>query len=79
MANLYGREVSKVQLHETCHVTNLGSVATTVSSDLGGKQGATELTLTEIGVHVKGVGPQGGKFEFVLPLAACKMIQLAAE
>lgn len=77
MDNLDGRKVIKVQLHEAAHVLGLGSVPTTFDSSLGGTLGKTEITLTDFGVYVKGGGKQG-KFEFILPLAACKCIQLEA-
>ena len=78
MQSLNGRKVLKVQLHEAAHAVNLGSVKTTVDSSLGGKVGGTELTLVEHGVLVKGQSREG-KYEFILPTAACKMIQLVPD
>lgn len=78
MDSLNGRKVLKVQLHEATHATNVGSVPTTIDSSLGGIGGATELTLVEQGVRV--VGKKAGlKFDFILPSAACKIIQLVPE
>lgn len=79
MNNLNGRSVLKVMLHETAHAFNLGSVPTTFGPELGGRPNASVITLTDLGVHVKGTSQQGDKFEFVLPLAACKLIQLNLE
>lgn len=75
MDNLVGRNVIKVQLHEAAHVLGLGSVPTTFDSSLGGALGGASITLTELGVYVQGKS-SSGKWAFVLPLAACKNIQL---
>lgn len=75
MSKLIGRKVLKVQLHEGSHALGLGNVPTLVNEDLGGLK-QSKLTLTEAGVLVSGKSQTGNRFEFILPHAACKLIQL---
>lgn len=80
MSKLNGRKVAHLNaLFSGTMVVGLGNLPMTVDSNLGGVVGGTELTLTEFGVHCKGKNKTGAKFEFVLPLSACKMVQLAPE
>jgi hypothetical protein len=84
MADLSGRKVSFVRLHEATHVDGIGSVQTNIShTDMPNvKDKKIDMELSEAGVYCRatGVGANGSKqVEFIIPYAQCKSIQLIAE
>lgn len=77
MSSLNERTVLKADLHGTFMVFGLGNIGPTLSKDTKGK---LDMSLTDGGIYVTadGQGDQAGrKVEFVVPLAMCKVIQLA--
>jgi hypothetical protein len=78
MANLIGRSVTLLRIHDVIHVDGVGQVGPVIDTAPGKNKGNSRLEYLEQGILLTGTGAKG-TFEVIIPHSMCKSIQLKVE
>ena len=76
MSNVSGRKIALVRMHTTTHVQGIGNLGPILDKN---SKGNLQMTMSEVGILVKGRLLPNPLVEFIVPYATVQSIELVPE